>query len=190
MKLGFYPKMAADGMHKNGKLYTPYFITSIMMVAVYYILNFLGFSEVLYGIPGGHTATDLMVLGSYIMALFGLTFLFYTQATLIKGRKKEFGLYSILGMNKKNISRIILWETALTWAIALFGGLLTGIGLSKLAELTFSRMITASTSYTFTVSQISVKMTIVVFTLIFVLLYLNSVRQVRFASPIELVRAD
>ena len=89
MKLGFYPKMAANGMRKNGRLYAPYLVTCIMMVAVYYILHFLGYSGIMDGMPGGHTATDMMQMGTYIMTLFGLLFLFYTQATLIKGRKKE-----------------------------------------------------------------------------------------------------
>ena len=100
MKFGFYPRMAANGMRKNGRLYAPYLATCALMVAVYYILHFLGYSGIMDGMPGGHTATDMMRMGTYIIALFGLLFLFYTQATLIKGRKKEFGLYSILGMNR------------------------------------------------------------------------------------------
>ena len=53
MKAGFYPKMATDGMRKNGRLYTPYFVTSILMVCIYYILHFLGNSGVIDGMPGG-----------------------------------------------------------------------------------------------------------------------------------------
>ena len=94
-----------------------------MMVAVYYILHFLGYSGIMDGMPGGHTATDMMQMGTYIMTLFGLLFLFYAQATLIKGRKKEFGLYSILGMNRLNLGRILFFETLFTWAIAMLGGL-------------------------------------------------------------------
>ena len=103
MKAGFYPKMAIGGMRKNGRLYVPYMITCILMVAMFYILHFLGFSGVMRGMAGGGTATDMVALGSYIMAIFATIFLFYTQSTLVKGRKKEFGLYSILGMNKRNI---------------------------------------------------------------------------------------
>ena len=100
MNTGFYPRMAADGMRKNGHLYTPYFVTCILMVCIYYILHFLGNSGVMDGMPGGSTASQMMRLGTYVMTVFALVFLFYAQATLIRGRKKEFGLYSILGMNK------------------------------------------------------------------------------------------
>ena len=187
---GFYPKLAADGMRKNGRLYTPYLLTCILMVAVYYIIHFLGNSGIMNGMPGGHTATDMMRIGTYVMTLFGLVFLFYTQSTLIKGRKKEFGLYSILGMNKQNIGKILFFETLITWGIALIGGLVVGIALSKLAELGFTRMIEVPVRYTFSIPTRSVLVTLATFTVIFLLLYLNSVRQIRFANPIELVRAE
>ena len=190
MKAGFYPKMATDGMRKNGRLYTPYFVTSILMVCIYYILHFLGNSGVIDGMPGGGTAAQMMRLGTYVMTVFALVFLFYTQATLIKGRKKEFGLYSILGMNKHNIGKILFFEALITWAIALAGGLVSGIAFSKLSELGFARMIGGPTRYTFSISASSVSATLITFTAIFFLIYLNSVRQVRFANPIELVRAE
>ncbi len=190
MKFGFYPRMAANGMRKNGRLYAPYLATCVLMVAVYYILHFLGYSGIMDGMPGGHTATDMMRMGTYIMALFGLLFLFYTQATLIKGRKKEFGLYSILGMNRFNLGRILFFETLFTWAAAVIGGLTAGIGLSKLAELGFTRMIEVPVNYTFSVPSGSVIMTAATFSAIFLLIYLNSLRQVSFSSPIALVNAD
>ena len=154
MGIGFYPKMAAEGMKKNGKLYIPYLITCILMVSVSYIIHFLGYSDVMKGMPGSGTATDMMKLGTVIMAVFSGIFLFYTQATLIRGRKKEFGLYSILGMNKRNIGRILFFETIIIWGISIFFGLLAGIGLSKLAELGFTKMISVPTRYTFSVSGI------------------------------------
>ena len=190
MKTGLYPKLAANGMRKNGRLYAPYLVTCIMMVAVYYILHFLGYSGIMDGMPGGHTATDMMRMGTYIMTLFGLLFLFYTQATLIKGRKKEFGLYSILGMNRVNLGRIMFFETLFTWAVAIGGGLIAGIGLSKLAELGFTKLIEVPVRYTFSVSFSSVIMTVLTYSAVFLLIYLNSIRQVGFASPIELVTAD
>ncbi len=190
MKAGFYPKIAGEGMRRNGRLYAPFLVTCILMVAIYYILHFLGYSGVMEGMPGGGTATMMMKIGTGVITLFSLIFLFYTQSTLIRGRKKEFGLYSILGMNKRNIGRILFFETLITWGIGLGCGLAEGIGLSKLAELGFAKMIGGSVRYEFSVSAVSVIMTLVTFTGIFLLIYLNSVRQVRFASPIELVRAD
>lgn len=189
MKAGLYPKIAADGIRKNGRLYIPYFITCILMVALFYIMHMLGFSGMLKNFEGASTARDMLKLGTYIMAIFGTIFLFYTQSTLVKGRLKEFGLYSVLGMNRRNIGRIIFFETLISWLIALSGGFVVGIGLSKLAELGFSKLIAVDVSYNFNLSVSSIVTTIIVYSFIFLLIFLNAVRRVRFASTINLIHA-
>lgn len=189
MKINLYPKLAFDGVKKNSRLYIPYLVTCVLMVSIYYIIHFLGNSGVMKGMPGGGTATQMMQMGSVVMAIFGTIFLFYTQSTLIKGRKKEFGLYSILGMNKSSIGRVLFFETMIIWGISVIIGLIVGIGLSKLAELGFTKLIEVPTRYTFYISGTSVVSTIVIFTIIFFLIYINSVRQIRFANPTQLVTA-
>ena len=166
MNIGLYPKIAYEGMRKNGKLYIPYCITCILMVAIYYIVHFLAFSGVLIGIPGASTAVQMLGFGVYVITIFSAIFLFYTQSTLIKGRKKEFGLYSVLGMNKNNLGMIIFYETIMTWIAAIFGGLILGIGMSKVSELGFTRMIAAPVNYDFRISTDSVLHTIGTFTII------------------------
>lgn len=190
MNIGLYPKIAYEGMRKNGKLYIPYCITCILMVAIYYIVHFLAFSGVLIGIPGASTAVQMLGFGVYVITIFSAIFLFYTQSTLIKGRKKEFGLYSVLGMNKNNLGMIIFYETIMTWIAAIFGGLILGIGMSKVAELGFTRMIAAPVNYDFRISTDSVLHTIGTFTVIFLLIWLNTIRQIKFSSAIELVRSE
>ncbi len=190
MKIGLYPKIAADGIRKNGRLYLPYIATCILMIAVFYIMHLLGFSDMLQNFEGASTAKEILQLGTIIMALFGTIFLFYTQSTLIKGRKKEFGLYNVLGMNRVNLGRILFFETAIIWIISMAGGILAGIGLSKLAELGFTKMINSSVSYQFTVSSDSIVTTLIVYSLIFMLIYLNALRQIWFTRTINLIHAD
>lgn len=190
MKLGLYPKIAADGIRKNSRLYVPYIATCILMIAIFYIMHLLGFSEMLKNFEGASTAKDILQLGTIIMALFGTIFLFYTQSTLIKGRKKEFGLYNVLGMNRVNLGRILFFETALIWLISMTGGILAGIGLSKLAELGFTKMINSSVSYQFTVSTDSIATTVIVYSFIFLFIYLNALRQIWFTRTINLIHAD
>lgn len=190
MKAGLYPKIAADGIRKNGRLYIPYFITCILMVALFYIMHMLGFSDLLQNFEGASTARDMLRLGTIIMAVFGTIFLFYTQSALVKGRLREFGLYSVLGMNRRNLGRIIFFETLISWLIAITGGLIAGIGLSKLAELGFSRLIAVEVSYKFNMSVSSLVTTVIVYSVVFFLIFLNAVRRVRFASTINLIRAD
>ena len=190
MKAGFYPKMAVSGMRKNGRLYVPYIATCILMVSVFYIMHLLGFSDMLEGIAGAGTARDMLALGTVVMAVFGTIFLFYTQSTLIKGRLKEFGLYSVLGMNRRNLGKIIFFETLITWFTAVTGGIAIGIGLSKLAELGFRKMIGIGSSYKFIISWQSILTTVIVYSFIFFLIFLNAARKVRFSRAINLIHSD
>ena len=190
MKAGFYPKMAVSGMRKNGRLYVPYIAACILMVAIYYIMHLLGYSKMLQNFEGVGTARDILKLGSTIMAIFGTIFLFYTQSTLIKGRLKEFGLYSVLGMNRKNLGKIIFFETLITWFVSIASGLLIGIGFSKLAELGFRKMVGLESSYNFVISGESVIATVGVYSLIFFLIFINAARQVRFSRTINLINSD
>ena len=190
MRIGLYPRIAADGIRKNGRLYMPYIFTSILMIAVFYIMHLLGFSDMLRDFRGVDTARQILGFGTFIMAFFGTIFLFYTQSTLIKSRLKEFGLYSVLGMNKKNLGRVIFFETLITWAISMAGGLLAGVGLSKLAELGFAKIVQSDVNYSFFISGESLLCTFIVYSIIFFLIFLNAVRQVRFARMINLVNAE
>ena len=190
MKAGLYPKIAADGIRKSGRLYVPYIGTCILMISVFYIMHLLGFSDIFDKYIDSTTAKEMMRFGTYVMAVFGMIFLFYTQSALIKGRLKEFGLYSVLGMNRRNIGKIVFFENVITWLISMAGGLFVGIGLSKLAELGYSKLIAVEVSYKFNLSFSSIITTVIVYSIIFFLIFLNAVRQVRFASTINLINAD
>ena len=190
MKAGFYPRMAVSGMRKNGRLYLPYLMTCILMIAVFYIMHLLGYSDMLENFTGAGTARDMLKFGTGVMAVFGIIFLFYTQSTLIKGRLKEFGLYNVLGMNRGNLGKIIFFETLITWFISIVTGLGAGIGLSKLAELGFRKMLGMDASYKFTVSMESVIITVAVYSMIFFLIFLNAARKVRFSRAINLINSD
>ena len=93
MKRGFYAKLAFTGIRKNKRLYVPYILTCIGMVMMFYIVAFLSYSPVLTGIPGGDTLQMILSLGTGVVGVFALIFLFYTNSFLIRRRKKEFGIY-------------------------------------------------------------------------------------------------
>lgn len=185
-----YPRIAANGIRKNKRLYIPFFIVSILMISVFYIIHFLGASDTMSEMTGSRTIANIMAIGSLILGVFGSIVLFYIHSTLFKGRTKEFGLYSMLGMNKMNIARIVFFENLYAWFISITGGLITGIAFSKLAELGFARIIDTPVNYAFNVSKVSVIFTIIGFSFIFGLIYINTVRKIGFSRPVELVRAE
>ena len=135
MKLGFYPKLAWTGMRSNRKLYLPYLITCISMVAMLYIVGYLSGAGAVRHLPGGQFIQESLGLGVWIIALFAGLFLLYSSSFLTRRRKKEFGLYNILGMGKGHLGMVVFWETVMTAVISISGGLVAGIMLSKLSEL-------------------------------------------------------
>lgn len=190
MKFGFYPRLALRGIQKNRRMYLPYILTCIGMVLMVYIINYLKFADVLLAVKGGRTIQIIMDTGIHIIIFFAALFLFYTNAFLIRRRKKEFGLYNILGMGKINLSRILVWESLFVAVISLAAGLAGGIVLSKLAELGLVNMLNGSVTYTLSVSGEGILDTVKPFLVIFLLLLLNSVRQIWFSSSISLLRSE
>ena len=190
MKKGFYPKLAFDGIRKNKKMYLPYILTSIGMVMMYYIIIFLQFSQSIKDAVQSSTVSEILGLGSWVIAIFSCIFLFYTNSFLIKRRKKEFGLYNILGMDKHNLGIILFWETLIIAAISLVVGLAAGIAFSKLAELIFLNLLKSDVTFDLTVSSQGIGLCAIIFTVINILLFFNSLRQVRFSSAISLVRSE
>ncbi|MCI6928561.1 MAG: ABC transporter permease, partial [Ruminococcus sp.] len=190
MKKGFYPKLAFDGIRKNKKMYLPYILTSIGMVMMYYIIIFLQFSQSIKNAVQSSTVTQILGLGSWVIAIFSCIFLFYTNSFLIKRRKKEFGLYNILGMDKHNLGIILFWETLIIAVISLVVGLSAGIAFSKLAELVFLNLLKSDATFDLTVSSQGIGLCAIIFTIINILLFFNSLRQVRFSSAISLVKSE
>ena len=190
MKAAFYPKLALDGIRKNKRMYFPYILTCVAMVTMYYIMSFLQTTDSLSNIFGITTIRMVLGLGTWVIAIFSAIFLFYTNSFLIRRRKKEFGLYNILGMGKRNISVILFWETLIIYAFSVVSGLLIGIALSKLAELALTLVMKGEVTYQVSVSVSSVLMSLVLFCVIFFLLFLNALRQIKFSSAISLLQSE
>lgn len=190
MKLGFYPRLAIDGIRKNKRLYIPYILTCIGMIMMYYIIIYLQMSDTLDGMRGIDVTREILLMGSWVIAFFACIFLFYTNSFLMRRRKKEFGLYNILGMGKANIAIVLFWECVIIGALTLALGLIFGVAFSKFAELCLVKIMRDTANYTLTVSISGILMTCAVFGVIFILLFLNSVRQVRFSSAIAMLRSE
>ena len=190
MKRGFYYNLAYEGMRKNKKMYLPYILTCICMVMMLYIIQYLQHSEVIQNGRGGTTAGMTMALGGWVIGIFSLIFLFYTNSFLMRRRSKEFGLYNMLGMSKTNIVRILCWETFMTFVISVVVGLVCGIAFSKLAELLMLKILTGQASYGISVSPEGILVTTAAFAAIFFLLLLNSIRRVHAGTTISLIRSE
>ena len=190
MKKLLYPRMAWTGIRKNKRLYAPYLLTCAGMVMMHYIITALNYSSAVHSLRGGSTIAFTLDLGSWIIALFSLIFLFYTNSFLIRRRMKEFGLYNILGMGKGNIARILVWETLISAALTLLTGLFGGFALSKLAELGLVNIMKGEVSYRVELSMQAVLTTVPLFCAIFALILLAGLIRIGRTDAIALLRSE
>ena len=195
MKAGFSPKLALLGIKKNARLYVPYLLSCAFMAAVLYVIAFLAATPALYVINGkingaGTTTIQLvMSLGSGVISIFAALFLFYTNSFLLRRRKKEFGLYSVLGMDRGALGTILFWETLMAAAFTLVAGLGFGVLLSYLSQAVLLRLL-GLPAVAFSVSISALRQCAVTFAAIFALLYVRGALSLRHAQGAALLKSE
>lgn len=190
MKMFLYPKLAITGMVKNRRLYVPFMLACSGLMMIFYITAFLANSDFVYELPGGYMMNVILTAGWIVMMAFSAIFLFYTNSFLIKRRKTEFGLYNILGMGKLNIAKILMWETFFTFLTSLIVGVSCGVLFSKLSELLLVKMMGGENVYVFNIDFRIIVLEAIVFAALFVLILLNSLRQIRLSGAIQLLHSQ
>lgn len=188
MSNSFYQKLAINNIKKNSKVYIPYILTCIGTIMMFYNMCFLAVAKDIGSVSDSTSVRYILFLGSIVIGVFSLIFLFYTNSFLIKRRKKEFGLFNVLGMEKKHVARIIFHETIFTAAISLISGLAFGVLISKLMILLFLKLISFEATFGFEVPLIAVLSTIALFCGIFIINLMYNIRQVYISNPIELLK--
>lgn len=188
MRNRYYARLALDNIRKNAKIYIPYLITAILTAAMLYIIRSLAVSPDYDKLPrGSHSLPIIMNFGSYVTMIFAFIFLFYTNSFIVKRRRKEFGLLNILGMEKRHIAKLLLIETIYIVTITLVCGFGIGILLDKLMFLSLTRLIGENAVFGFHLSVDSLIVTAVFILGAFLLIYLNMLRQIHLAKPVELL---
>lgn len=183
-----YRKLAFTNIKNNGSLYLPYIISGIVTVAMFYIMMFLNNSKGLEKIYGSSYLTSIMALGVGIIAVFSYIFIFYTNSFIIKRRKKEIGVYNILGMEKRHIAKVMGIETVTVALIAIIGGIVTGMLFSKLSILLLYKILAVKETVKFEINFSTIINTLIVFGILYALTLIYNMMQIKLANPIELLR--
>lgn len=186
----FFPKLAWEGICKNRRLYIPYLLSCTGMVMMSHIMHSLNASPVIHSMKGGSNVTIFLSIGTFVLAFFALLFLFYTNSFLSRRRYREYGLYSVLGMDRRAIRRIVLWEALMVAGISMGGGIVLGVLFSKLAELGLMNAVRGDIDYRIAVQPDAIKWTLIIYGVIFLMLMLRSMLQVRKSRPLELLRSE
>jgi putative ABC transport system permease protein len=141
MKIGFYNRIARNNLRKNAKLYLPNILAGMGLVAVFYIFLTLSMDNRMGDVRGGAYLKDIMPLGLVVLGILSVILLLYANSFLMKQRNSEFGLYNVLGLEKRHIGRILFWEMAYCAAFAIIIGILLGFILYKLCALFICKLL-------------------------------------------------
>ena len=183
----FYFRLAAQNLRKNGKFYIPYLLAGIGNVMMFYIMVYLRTNPAMEN----HESLGIVLgLGTVVIAIFSSVFIFYTNSFLMKRRKKEIGLFNILGMEKKHIACVLSAETLYTALISIGGGIGLGILFSKLFLLLMTKIMGYSVEFGFSVSVLGIASTAAVFCAIFFLALLYNLGRIHLSKPVELLSSS
>lgn len=187
MNSKLYPKLACVNMKNNKRMYGPYLLASVITVSMLYIMVMLTGDKGVNSLPGAASLQSIMFFGCITIVIFSVIFLFYTNSFLMKQRKKEIGLYNILGMEKKHIGFVLLWETIISSGISMIGGIFTGVIFYDLILMVLYKILNTKMNFTFHVSLSGIQFVIVIYAVIFTLTLLFNLFQIHLANPINLL---
>ncbi len=152
-------KLSIKNMKKSFKDYAIYFLTLVLGVAIFYMFNSLDTQQAMLDVSTSTREIIKLMIGMlnivsvFVAVTLGLL-IAYANNFLINRRKKEFGIYMILGMGKRQISKIILFETILVGIVSLVCGIVIGVFASQFMSVLVAKLFEADMSkFTFVFSR-------------------------------------
>lgn len=155
---------------------------------MYYIMHAIGNNPGLSQMAGGSSLEFLLGFGTVTIGIFSCIFILYTNSFLMKRRKKEIGLYNVLGMEKRHIAKMMLVESIIVFIICLTIGLVSGIILSKLMFLILLKLLGFTGAFVFTLSVKSVINVSILFACVFLLALTYNLMHIHLSNPIDLLK--
>lgn len=190
MGKSFYLKLALNNLRRNSKKMIPYFIAVTIMVSVYFMVLMILHSKSLANVPESMYIQQLFGIGLYTLNIFIAVFMLYINNFLIKQRKKEFGLYGILGLEKRHVGFVMFWENLFINGAGLSLGIISGCVFGWLIFMALLKSIRVTTDTYFSIPVQSFTVTILYFFGLFVVTSILNIIQVSMANPIDLLKSD
>ena len=185
-----YVRLAKTNLKNNKSLYVPYMVAGMITVLMFYIMMFINNSAGLEKMRGAYYITTIMSFGVIVVGVFSYIYIFYTNSFISKRRKKEMGIYNILGMEKRHIAKVLAIETVFTAFVSIVGGIVAGILFSKLALMLIYRILGIQVTIEFSVPPSAVKNTVLVFGILYMMTLFYNLMQMKLANPVELLRGS
>lgn len=183
-------KLALSNLRRNKRTTIPFMLTSALCTLMLYLVISLENSAVVSESFGGAQMQMMLGFGELVIVLFTVIFLFYTNSFLMKQRKREFGLFNILGLAKKDIAMVLFVELLICWGVSLVAGIGLGMILDKGMYLLIGRLMNIDLPLEFGISGAAVVQTVLYTGAVYVLLVVYGFFMVNVSSPIELLHAQ
>lgn len=184
----FFMRLALTNVRKNRITTLPHLIATAVMSGVFLLISGLTMTKTLSGLPSGDSARMIFAFGQVVFALFTFCFMAYINGFLIKRRKKEFGLYGVLGLSRGNVARILVWENFLILGFGVLLGVVFALVFGQLVFLILLRIIrVAVPNSRFSLSPWAFVITGGLFLLIFLYTTITNLLHVRTANPVQLL---
>lgn len=186
----FYVKLATTNLKKNKQAYVPFLLSMVFLVVINVVMQIMLKNKGMSALPGAEAAKQLFSFGSVVILIFTVIFSLYTNSFLLKQRKKELGLYNILGMGKKELAKILFIETLFASLISIVTGIVTGIIFSKLAFLILKKMTGFGDKFEYSIDMSGIMMITVFFLGMFFIMYVVNMIQLKMVNPLELLKGE
>ena len=181
-------RLALSNLIKNRKLYYPYTLATILVIAITYIFTSLTLNPHLDDLTGSDPIKMVLGMGLGIVALSSGIIVLYANSFVMKNRSRELGLYSVLGLEKRHLFSMILKETMIMGFVTLLLGIGVGALFDKLIYAFLQRLIGESTGLVSTFQVMTIPIVLVIFACIFSWLVLvNGFRLLRL-NPLQLTK--
>ena len=184
-----YTKLAFTSIKKNKVFYVPYIISASIMIALFFIVTSLAFDPYIQSVHGGSTLATLLALGIPVLGLLSTFFLFYISSFVMKRRKKELGLYSILGMEKKHIIAVISRENFIVATASIALGNIFGLVFYKVSQLILLKIIHCAIDMSLNISVRAMAITTILYALLFGVLFIFSSLEIRIRSTLGYLKS-
>lgn len=190
MGKNFYLKLALNNLKRNQKKLIPYSIAATIMISVYFMVIMIIYTPGLSNVPESGSLKMLFQIGLNVLNIFIAVFMLYINSFLVKQRKKEFGLYGVLGLEKHHVGYVMLLENLIINGAAIIAGIISGCVFGWLIFMLLLKSVNVTTNSYFAIPAQAFLYTLIYFIALFFIISLLNLLQVRMANPIDLLKSD
>ena len=179
--------MATSNLKKNHSLYLPYALTTIMVTMILYITHALSAMPELSTLRGGGAIAQTLGFGVIVVQLVALLTILYANAFVTKNRLKEYGLYSILGLDRKNVQLLSFIELLLFSVVSVGLGIVLGIVFHRFSFAVLLKLIRIPIGIEYSMQLGSVGFVLISMAFIFGVVFFLNATKMYMSRPLEML---